>query len=134
MNCAFGTLIESFPWADFDVRAERDHLVLNSDLCRNKTKYKNWYPALFYENVNIVMKTTLFKSVNVKHHFKLRMMFGFLKINCWTFYYKRIYTSSVASIHWIPNVELMFDFKLKCIKYILREIISIFSMKQQNCV
>jgi len=32
------------------------------------------------------------------------------------------------------TMVLMFDFELKCIKYILREIISIFRMKQQKHV
>jgi len=79
MNCAYGTLIKSFPWADFDVRTERDQLVLNRDLCRKKTQYKKWFPASYYDNVNTVMKTTFFKWVNVKHHFILQMMFRFFK-------------------------------------------------------
>jgi hypothetical protein len=44
----------------WDVRTERDQLVLNSDLCRKKTHYKNWFPASFFDNVNIVMQTILF--------------------------------------------------------------------------
>ena len=30
---------------------------LNSDLCRDNTSCKNWFPASFFDNDNIVMKT-----------------------------------------------------------------------------